>query len=130
MPIPGIGTRIGLDPVLGLVPFLGDAMTAIMGAWIVLESARFGVPPIVLVRMVLNTSIDFLIGLVPFVGDLVDFGFKGNRTNLDLFHRHALDPDADTSGSMALVAGLLLVIVGIGWLLLTLIGNLLSMVVG
>jgi hypothetical protein len=130
VPIPGTRSRIGLDPLIGLIPFVGDAMAGIMGAWIVLESARFGVPPIVLVRMLLNTTVDFLIGLVPFLGDVVDIGFKGNRRNLELFHRHALDPEADTSGSIALVAGVLLVIVGIAWLLISLIGNLLSTVVG
>ena len=64
-----------------------------------MESARFGCRRIVLVRMVLNAAVDFLIGLVPFLGDVVDVGFKGNRKNLELFHRHALDPDADTAGS-------------------------------
>ena len=130
VPIPGTGTRVGLDPLIGLIPFVGDVTAAIMGTWIVLESARFGVPVIVIVRMLLNTAVDFAVGLIPFVGDLVDFGFKGNRKNLELFHRHALDPAASTTGSTALVIGVLLVALGIGWLIVTLLARLLSTVVG
>jgi len=128
--VPGTGTRIGLDPVIGLVPFLGDAVTAVMAAWIVIESTRFGIPAIVIVRMLLNAAVDFAVGLIPFVGDLVDFGFKGNRRNLELFHRHALDPDADTTGSVALVVGVLLVFVGIIWLIGVVLARVLSTVIG
>ncbi len=128
--VPGTGHRIGLDPLIGLIPFAGDAITAVMAAWIIIESTRFGIPAIVIVRMLLNAGVDFAVGLIPFVGDLVDFGFKGNRRNLELFHRHALDPDADTTGSTALVVGILLVFIGIIWLIAVLIGKLLSTVVG
>jgi len=128
--IPGTGLRLGLDPLVGLVPFLGDAVSGLMSTWIVLEAARFRLPKIVIVRMVLNALVDFGVGLIPFVGDLVDFGFKGNRRNIELFHRHAVDPAADTTGSKALVIGLVAVTVGIVWLSLVLLGNLLSTVVG
>ncbi len=128
--VPGTGHRIGLDPLIGLIPFAGDAITAVMAAWIIIESTRFGIPAIVIVRMLLNAGVDFAVGLIPFVGDLVDFGFKGNRRNLELFHRHALDPDADTTGSTALVVGVLLVFIGIIWLIAVLIARVLSTVVG
>src|SRR4051794_7675580 len=52
--IPGTGMRLGIDPLIGLVPFLGDAVSGLMSAWIVLEAARFRLPKIVLVRMVMN----------------------------------------------------------------------------
>ena len=104
--------------------------TAVMAAWIIIESTRFGIPAIVIVRMLLNAAVDFAVGLIPFVGDLVDFGFKGNRRNLELFHRHALDPDADTTGSTALVIGVLLVFVGIIWLIGVVLVRVLSTVVG
>ena len=129
-PIPGTGARVGLDPIIGLIPFVGDLTSAVMGTWIVLESARFGVPIVVIVRMLMNTSVDFAIGLIPFLGDIADFGFKGNRKNLELFHRHALDPRANTTGSMALVIGVLFVAIGLGWLIVTLLARILSTVVG
>jgi hypothetical protein len=101
-----------------------------MSAWIVLEAARFHLPRIVIARMVMNALLDFGIGLVPFIGDLVDFGFKGNRRNLELFHRHAVDQDSDTRGSKALMLGVVVLVIGVLWLLAVLLGNLLSTVVG
>jgi len=128
--IPGTGIRFGLDPVIGLVPFVGDAVSGLMSAWIVLEAARFRLPRVVILRMVVNAALDFGVGLVPFVGDLVDFGFKGNRRNLELFHRHAVDPDAGTTGSKALIVGILLAVVGVVALVFVLLSNLLSTVIG
>ena len=128
--VPGTKIGIGLDPLIGLVPFVGDAVTGLMSAWIILEAARFHLPKSVLLRMVMNALVDFGVGLIPFVGDLVDFGFKGNRKNLELFHRHAVDQDPDTRGSQAMLAGVVLVTIGAMWLLVVLVSNLLSMVVG
>jgi hypothetical protein len=128
--VPGTNARVGLDPVIGLIPVVGDLVTAAVGAWIVLESARFRVPGIVMVRMILNTFVDFVIGLIPFLGDILDFGFKGNRRNLDLFHRYALDPGEDTSGHWAFVLGLVAILVGLAWLGLLLAARMLDWVVG
>jgi hypothetical protein len=128
--IPGTPIAFGLDPLIGLIPFVGDAVTALMGVWIILEAARFHLPKIVIVRMAINTGVDFVVGLLPFVGDLVDFGFKGNRRNLELFHRHAVDQDPNTRGSQALVIGLVLAVIAVIWLLAVVVWNLLSTVVG
>jgi hypothetical protein len=128
--VPGTNARVGLDPVIGLIPVIGDLVAAVVGAWIILESARFRVPGIVLARMVLNTSVDFVVGLLPFVGDILDFGFKGNRMNLELFHRYALDPGEDTSGHWAFMLGLVAILVGLGWLGLLLAARMLSLVLG
>lgn len=128
--VPGTSARVGLDPVIGLIPIVGDLVAAVVGAWIVLEAARFRVPGIVMVRMILNTFVDLVIGLIPFLGDLLDFGFKGNRMNLELFHRHALDPGEDTSGHWAFVLGLVAVLAGLGWLGLMLAARMFSWVAG
>jgi hypothetical protein len=128
--VPGTNTRAGLDPIIGLIPFLGDIVSGVMSAWIVLEAARFKLPGVVLVRMIMNATLDFAVGLIPFLGDLFDLGFKANTRNLELFHRHAVDPGASTSGSAALVAGIALVFVGILWAGLVLISRFLSLVVG
>jgi hypothetical protein len=128
--VPGTPIAFGLDPLIGLVPFVGDVVSGLMSAWIVLEAARFHLPKIVIVRMVMNALVDFGIGLIPFVGDLVDFGFKGNRRNLQLFHKHAVDLDPDTRGSQALVIGAALAAIGVVWLLVVLLSSLLSTVVG
>ncbi len=128
--IPGTRSRIGLDPIIGLVPFLGDVVTSLVAAWIVLEAARFRLPGIVLVRMVLNAIFDFALGLIPLLGDVIDFGFKANTRNLELFHEHAVDPGADTSGSWAFVAGIAAIIVAVIWLAFQVLDRLVSAILG
>lgn len=128
--VPGTRSRVGLDPLIGLIPFIGDFVTSLVGMWIVLEAARFKLPGIVLVRMIMNTGADFMIGLVPFLGDLFDLVYKANTRNLELFHKHAVDPGASTSGSMAFVFGVLLVFAGMIWIGITLVSRFLSMVLG
>jgi hypothetical protein len=126
--VPGTGIRVGLDPILGLVPFLGDITSGAVSAWIVLEAARFRLPGVVLAQMIVYATVDFLVGLIPFLGDLFDFGFKANTRNLALFHKHAVDPGASTASSWALVGGIALAFVGLLWLGIVLISRLLSVV--
>jgi len=120
--VPGTPVKVGLDPMIGLVPVVGDAVAAAAGAWVIAEAARFGVPRLVLGRMVLNLLVDLGIGAIPLIGDAYDLFFRSNTRNLELFRRHALDPDASTRGERAFFAGLLLVIVGILWLAFVALG--------
>jgi hypothetical protein len=120
--VPGTSIRVGLDPVIGLIPVVGDAVAAVVGVWVIGEAARFGIPRLVLGRMAVNLIVDLAIGAIPFLGDLFDFAFRSNSANLELFRRHALDPAASTRGEQAFFAGLLLVLVGIAWLLLLALG--------
>lgn len=124
--VPGTPIKVGLDPIVGLIPVVGDAVAAGVGAWVIAEAARFGVPRIVLGRMVLNLLVDLGVGAIPVIGDLYDVVFRSNTRNLELFRRHALDPDASTRGERAFFAGLLLVVVGILWLALAAFGALIS----
>jgi hypothetical protein len=120
--IPGTGRRIGLGPVVGLIPWIGDLLAAIPGALLILEAARFRLPTSVLLRMVLNLVVDLVVGLVPIAGDLFDFGFKSNVRNLGLFRRYATDPDASSVEHRRFLGGLLLIVLGLvlfmGWALL------------
>lgn len=116
IPIPGTTFRIGLDPVLGLVPWVGDAVTGAVGLWIVLEAARFRVPRIVLARMAANVLGDLALGAIPLIGDLLDVAARSNRRNLELFRRHALDPTASTREHRLFFLGVLLSFAGVLWL--------------
>lgn len=124
--LPGTGRRIGLGPVVGLVPVVGDLIAAAPGAWLILEAARFRLPPSVLARMVVNLVVDLVVGAVPVIGDLFDFGFKSNLRNLELFRRYASDPGASTRPHRMFLGGILLVALGLvaalGWLVVALIG--------
>jgi len=106
IPIPGTGRRIGLDPLLGLVPGLGDAAGAIVSGAIVLEAMRQHVSPYALVRMIGNIAIDAAVGTIPLLGDLFDAGFKANARNLALLERHLAAPVAARRGDRLLVLAL------------------------
>ena len=110
--IPGTGIRLGLDSIVGLVPGAGDLVASVMSGYIVLASARMGVPAPVVARMILNLGVDTLVGSVPLLGDLFDVGFKANIRNAALLDRHLADPLATRRTSraavLAAVAGVVL----------------------
>ena len=86
--VPGTDFRIGIDPILGILPGAGDAMAAAMSVYIVLESARLGVPFLTLLQMLANVTLDFAIGSVPVIGPLFDAAWKANQTNVELAVEH------------------------------------------
>jgi hypothetical protein len=86
--IPIIGRRIGLDGLVGLVPGIGDGVTALAALYPVVEAWKLGVPKALLLRMLVNIGTDSVLGAVPIAGDLFDFAFKANRRNVALLRRH------------------------------------------
>ena len=86
--IPGVGIRIGLDPIIGLIPGLGDLIGAGVSLWIVAEAIRLGASGFVLFRMVANIAIDTLGGAIPVAGDVFDAFWKANLKNVRLLERH------------------------------------------
>jgi hypothetical protein len=124
--VPGTRQRIGIEPVVGLIPGAGDIVSAAVGIWLVVEATRFRLPGSVVGRMVLNTLVDLVVGIVPLAGDLFDFAFKSNTRNLELFRRYAADPGASTREHRLVLLGAVAIIVGVAWLLLAALGYLLS----
>lgn len=88
IPIPGTSYRIGIDPIIGLLPGGGDFVGTALSAYIVVEAARMGVPRTMLVEMVRNIILDTLGGTVPVLGDLVDVAWKANVKNINLLEDH------------------------------------------
>ncbi len=86
--LPIIGYRVGLDPIIGLIPGFGDAVTLLPAGYIILEAYRLGVPRRTVTRMALNVGIETLFGSVPVLGDIFDAAFKANTRNLYLLERH------------------------------------------
>lgn len=86
--IPIIGYRIGLDPILGLIPGVGDALTLLPAGYIVFEAYRLGVPKATLLRMLANVGLEALVGTVPLLGDVFDATFKANARNMALLEPH------------------------------------------
>ena len=79
--------RIGIDPILGLVPGVGDWVAAMLSLYIIYESARLGASGRVLMRMGGNVLVEALIGTIPLLGDLFDFAWQANTRNLALIER-------------------------------------------
>ena len=82
--MPGTSFRFGLDPILGLVPGLGDLVSPLFTVGLIWQARDLGIPRVVLLRMIFNVAIDTLVGLVPLLGDLFDFAWKSNNMNLAL----------------------------------------------
>jgi hypothetical protein len=95
--IPGTQITFGIDPILGLIPGLGDVASPVFSLFFVWHGFRLGVPKVVLARMVLNALIDTGVGAIPVVGDFFDFGWKANAWNLALLERHAIAGRRPTS---------------------------------
>jgi hypothetical protein len=88
IPIPGTGYRIGIDPILGFLPGGGDTVAGALGAYIIIEAARMGIPRQVVGQMVGNIILDSLLGIVPVLGDFFDVGWKANVRNIALLEKH------------------------------------------
>jgi hypothetical protein len=110
--VPGTGVRFGWDPIIGVVPWLGDALTAVLSCAIVLQARHMRVPRVVQLRMLGNIGIDLLVGAIPFLGDVVDLFWKSNARNFALLERHAAAPPVGaTAGDWLFAAGLLAAVI-------------------
>jgi hypothetical protein len=85
---------IGIDPLLGFIPGLGDMAGAAVSALLISRAMKQGIAKSAVMRMVLNVAIDSLLGAVPFVGDIFDFAYKSNIRNLEIY-REALRGDRE-----------------------------------
>lgn len=89
--LPG-GFRIGVDALLGLLPFFGDAAGVVLSGYIVIQAARLGLPMSVLGRMLFNVAVEGVIGVIPIFGDIFDAAWKANQRNVRLLERHIAAP--------------------------------------
>ncbi|WP_293339108.1 DUF4112 domain-containing protein [Microcoleus sp. CAWBG58] len=127
IPIPGTKYRIGLDPILGLIPGGGDLVGSIFAGYVVFKSAQMGVPQETLIQMAANIVLDTVAGTVPVAGDLLDVAWKANVKNIELLDAHLGSPEpagkkADWLFVAALLLGLTLIVGGIIFLSVMLFG--------
>jgi hypothetical protein len=114
---PNTKFKFGLDPLIGLVPGIGDTASAIVSALVLIQAARRGLPKILLARMSLNILINEIVGIVPGLGDAFSFWFKSNKRNYQLLSAHTAAPGrARTSDWIFVIAvlAMLFVIVATG----------------
>jgi hypothetical protein len=85
--IPGVNVRFGLDAVIGLIPGIGDAITAALSLFIVHEAHQLGAPSHLILRMIANIALDGVVGSVPLAGDAFDILWRSNRRNVRLLRQ-------------------------------------------
>ncbi len=125
-PIPGTRYRFGWDGIIGLFPGVGETIMLFLQAGIVIAAvARYDVPAIVAVRMILNVLIDSAIGAVPLLGDLFDFFFKANTKNIALLNQVRAQQRAGRKVSKARHWGFVLLV---AMILLAVIAGVLTLV--
>jgi hypothetical protein len=115
--IPGTSIRIGLDPLLGLIPGVGDAIANLAGSAILLIAAQYRLPRVVLLRMAVNVAINAIIGAIPIFGDVFSIWFRSNAKNAQLLERYVAAPgrrpaSRDWAFMAAVIAGILLFLIG------------------
>lgn len=116
--IPGTSIRIGLDPIISLIPGIGDLVANLTGSLILVIAAQLGVPKVILVRMGINIAINTIIGAIPIFGDIFSIWFRSNVKNVVLLERSLGKPSkravfSDWLFVIVLITGLLLSIGGI-----------------
>ena len=128
--VPGTSWRIGLDPIVGLVPGIGDFLSPLFTVAILVQAWQLGVPKVVQARMFINAALDSLVGSVPLLGDLFDFAWKANNLNMALLERHAYEERRASPGDWAFVSLMIVLVLALAVVPFVLLGWLLSAVGG
>jgi len=89
--IPGTRYRVGIDPILGVLPVAGDAVAALASVYIVLRGVRLGVPRSAAIGMLLKVAVEFVVGSVPLLGPVLDAVWKVNVSNVDAVEAHLVE---------------------------------------
>src|SRR5699024_5595448 len=126
--IPGTNIRFGLDPIIGLVPGVGDWIGGVISLYFLFQAAKRKARISVMLRMLINILLDVIIGALPVLGDIFDVGWKANLRNVQLLDQLDRQPEETERQSAIIVWTFCLVAAGlvvgllylIGWLLVTL----------
>lgn len=109
--VPGTNVRFGWDPIIGLIPGLGDLSSPVFAALLLMQAMRMRVPRIVQLRMLFNAGIDAMLSFVPVLGNLVDVAWKANTRNMALLERHAQPGVAPRRSDVLFVYGVIILLV-------------------
>jgi hypothetical protein len=111
--VPGTNIRFGWDPILGLVPGLGDMVGPVFAAVLLVHAWKVRVPKVIMARMLANAAIDAALGAVPLLGDAVDVFWKANQSNVRLLERHAASGASPRAGDWIFVGGVVVLLAAI-----------------
>jgi hypothetical protein len=128
--LPGTAYRIGLDPIIGLVPWVGDLASPLFTVALLWQARDVRIPKVVLGRMIVNAAVDAIIGAIPLAGDLFDCGWKANQRNMALLERHAYEEHRPTAGDWAFVIATMLIVIAMAAVPLVVVGWLITWAAG
>lgn len=106
--VPGTNLTFGLDPIIGLIPGVGDLVGPIFGLVVVAHAWKMRVPKVIMARMLVNAGLDALFGIFPLLGDAIDLFWKANQSNVKLLERHAYQRQAAGRGDWLFVGAVAL----------------------
>jgi len=117
--IPGTNQKIGIDPIIGLIPILGDFIGVIFSTYIMYSGIKMGVSSKIVKKMATNLAIEFIIGSIPIIGDIFDALWKANKRNVELIEEATIENQENynyliIASLIVLILSLILVI--LGWL--------------
>jgi hypothetical protein len=113
--LPG-GFRVGLDPIIGLFPVVGDLVSAVVSLYVMQAARQLELPRSTVARMGLNVAIDYLVGSIPIVGNLFDFWWKANHRNVQILQRALASPERERRNKLTdwlFIGGVLLALVAV-----------------
>lgn len=109
--IPGTRIRFGLDPMLSLFPVLGDVLTYLVSISLIYTMHRHGASREVVIRMIINSSLDAVIGAIPGVGTIFDVFYRSNERNLRLLKEHYTEGKYQGRGTGLIVTIIIMAVV-------------------
>ncbi len=98
------GFRFGLDPIIGLIPGIGDFITTIFSMYIIFASYQMGCSWPVILRMFWNVMFENLMKVLPILGLVFDAMWKANNRNVALLEAHQIQPSAVRRSSLIFIA--------------------------
>ena len=112
--IPGTNIKFGIDPVMSLFPIVGDLMTYVVSGMLIYTMYNEGASGKVVIKMILNSTLDAIIGTIPLVGTVFDIFYRANDRNVRLLKEHYFEGKHQGSGKGLLIVIALLAVVLVG----------------
>tara|TARA_B100000945_G_scaffold255346_1_gene212532 strand:- start:1050 stop:1499 length:450 start_codon:yes stop_codon:yes gene_type:complete len=110
--IPGTKYKIGLDPIIGAIPVIGDLIGALLSTYIMYSGIKMGVSRSIVAQMATNIALDFAIGWIPIIGDIFDIIWKANQRNVKLIEESIVVEEKESAtANYMIIAGLVIVLI-------------------
>ncbi len=83
------GFKFGFDPIINIVPWIGDIIGTLLSLFILRTAWQIGVSKTDFARMIGNIAIDFIVGFVPYLGVIFDAVYKANIKNVKILEKYS-----------------------------------------